>query len=178
MYENKFLCVYLRTRRINMHEMKDKVNRLEAIKSIVSANRVGGQEELLQRLHEQGFDLTQATLSRDLKQLQIVKVSLPAGGYQYILPELAGLARRPKISRGGALAASNGFLSIAFSGNMAVIKTRPGYAGSTATDIDAHTLPELLGTLGGDDTVLLILREGVSREQAIEPLRVIIPNIQ
>ena len=69
--------------------MKDKVNRLEAIKSIVSANRVSGQEELLQRLREQGFDLTQATLSRDLKQLQIVKVSLPAGGYQYILPELA-----------------------------------------------------------------------------------------
>ena len=66
--------------------MKDKVNRLEAIKSIVSANRVSGQEELLQRLREQGFDLTQATLSRDLKQLQIVKVSLPAGGYQYILP--------------------------------------------------------------------------------------------
>lgn len=61
---------------------------------------------------------------------------------------------------------------------MAVIKTRPGYAGSTATDIDAHTLPELLGTLAGDDTVLLILREGVSREQAIEALRVIIPNIQ
>ena len=72
--------------------MKDKVNRLEAIKSIVSANRVSGQEELLQRLREQGFDLTQATLSRDLKQLQIVKVSLPAGGYQYILPELAGFA--------------------------------------------------------------------------------------
>ena len=108
--------------------MKDKVNRLEAIKSIVSANRVSGQEELLQRLREQGFDLTQATLSRDLKQLQIVKVSLPAGGYQYILPELAGLSRRPKISRGGSFAASNGFLSISFSGNMAVIKTRPGYA--------------------------------------------------
>lgn len=94
--------------------MKDKVNRLEAIKSIVSANRVSGQEELLQRLREQGFDLTQATLSRDLKQLQIVKVSLPAGGYQYILPELAGLSRRPKISRGGSFAASNGFLSISF----------------------------------------------------------------
>ena len=157
--------------------MKDKVNRLEAIKSIVSANRVSGQEELLQRLREQGFDLTQATLSRDLKQLQIVKVSLPAGGYQYILPELAGLSRRPKISR-GSFAASNGFLSISFSGNMAVIKTRPGYAGSTASDIDAHTLPELLGTIAGDDTVLLIWREEVSRERAVEALRIIIPNIQ
>ena len=156
--------------------MKDKVNRLEAIKSIVSANRVSGQEELLQRLREQGFDLTQATLSRDLKQLQIVKVSLPAGGYQYILPELAGLSRRPKISRGGSFAASNGFIS--FSGNMAVIKTRPGYAGSTASDIDAHTLPELLGTIAGDDTVLLIWREEVSRERAVEALRIIIPNIQ
>ena len=145
--------------------MKDKVNRLEAIKSIVSANRVSGQEELLQRLREQGFDLTQATLSRDLKQLQIVKVSLPAGGYQYILPELAGLSRRPKISRGGSFAASNGFLSISFSGN-------------TASDIDAHTLPELLGTIAGDDTVLLIWREEVSRERAVEALRIIIPNIQ
>ena len=158
--------------------MKDKLNRLEAIKSIVSANRVSGQEELLQRLREQGFDLTQATLSRDLKQLQIVKVSLPAGGYQYILPELAGLSRRPKISRGGSYAASNAFLSISLSANIPLKKTSPGYAGSTASDIDAHTLPELLGTIAGDDTVLLIWREEVSRERAVEALRIIIPNIQ
>ena len=158
--------------------MKDKVNRLEAIKSIVSANRVSGQEELLQRLREQGFDLTQATLSRDLKQLQIVKVSLPAGGYQYILRELAGLSRRRKFSGGGSFAASNGFLSISFSGNMAVIKTRPGYAGSTASDIDAHTLPELLGTIAGADTVLLIWRAEGSRERAVEAVRRNIPNIQ
>ena len=61
---------------------------------------------------------------------------------------------------------------------MAVIKTRPGYAGSTASDIDAHTLPELLGTIAGGDTVLLIWREEVSRERAVEALRIIIPNIQ
>ena len=57
--------------------MKDKVNRLEAIKSIVSANRVSGQEELLQRLREQGFDLTQATLSRDLCRPEVISISFP-----------------------------------------------------------------------------------------------------
>ncbi|MBQ8423762.1 MAG: ArgR family transcriptional regulator [Coprobacter sp.] len=157
--------------------MKDKINRLEIIKSIIGSNRIGGQEELLTHLRRQGFDLTQATLSRDLKQLQVVKVAHQGGGYQYVLPEMIGLARTqpPRVEYPSAVA--NGFLSIAFSGNLTVIKTRPGYAGSIASDIDVHAMSEFLGSVAGDDTVLLVMREGVSREEVIAALRIIIPNI-
>ncbi|MCD8287403.1 MAG: hypothetical protein LUC18_00970 [Porphyromonadaceae bacterium] len=158
--------------------MKNKAYRLAAIQTIITSNTIRGQEELLQCLRTQGFNLTQATLSRDLKQLRAVKLSLPDGRYQYALPEGIGLSRFPKDARGETSAAANHALSVAFSGNLAVLKTPPGYAGSTASDIDAHALPELLGTIAGDDTVLLIWREGVSRQEALKALRIIIPNIQ
>ncbi len=157
--------------------MKNKANRLAAIQTIITGNTIRGQEELLQCLRTQGFNLTQATLSRDLKQLRAVKLSLPDGKYQYALSEGIGLSRFPK-DAGGETSAANHSLSVAFSGNLAVLKTPPGYAGSTASDIDAHALPELLGTIAGDDTVLLIWREGVSRQEALKALRIIIPNIQ
>ncbi len=158
--------------------MKNKINRLEVVKSIIETHRIGGQEELLNYLREEGFELTQATLSRDLKQLQIVKVAHPSGGYQYMLPEDVGLSRRQQLPSGGfASAAANGYLSIAFSGNLAVIKTRPGYAGSIASDIDMHAMPQFLGSLAGDDTLILVIREEASREEVIDALRVIIPNI-
>lgn len=158
--------------------MKNKVNRLEVIKAVVSSERFGGQEELLARLRQEGFDLTQATLSRDLKFLRIVKVSHPEGGYQYVLPEKVGLVHRETSDRDRTLlAAANGFLSISFSGQLAVIKTRPGYASGTASDIDAHAFTEFIGSLAGDDTVLLVLREGVTHENAMAALRIIIPNI-
>ena len=158
--------------------MKNKVNRLDAIKAIVSGSRIGGQEELLEQLRRKGFELTQATLSRDLKSLQIVKIAHQNGGYQYILPETVGLAsRKPTDSDTTPLTAANGFFSIAFSGQIAIIKTRPGYAGGTAFEIDSHAFPEFLGSVAGDDTVLLVLREGVSHEKALSVLRTIIPNI-
>ena len=69
--------------------MKNKGNRLQAIKEIISTVRVGGQDELLKILQDKGFDLTQATLSRDLKQLQVVKIAAVDGGYTYVLPERA-----------------------------------------------------------------------------------------
>jgi transcriptional regulator of arginine metabolism len=71
-----------------------------------------------------------------------------------------------------------GFLSINFSGNMGVIKTRPGYASSIAYNIDNTDIPEILGTIAGDDTIFIALREGVRREEVIASLKPVIPNIQ
>lgn len=159
-------------------DMKNKVNRLDAIKAIVSGSRIGGQEELLEQLRRKGFELTQATLSRDLKSLQIVKIAHQNGGYQYVLPEAVSLvSRKPSVIDTPPLTAANNFFSIAFSGQMVVMKTRPGYAGGTAFEIDSHAFPEFLGSVAGDDTVLLVLREGVSHEKALSVLRTIIPNI-
>ena len=72
----------------------------------------------------------------------------------------------------------NGVMSLDFSGNLAVIKTRPGCASSVAYDIDNHSFDEILGTIAGDDTILLVLREGCTRANVIDALSLIIPNIQ
>lgn len=73
--------------------MKNKVDRLQAIKEIIISYKISSQEDLLKQLTERGFNLTQATLSRDLKQLQIAKVAGKDGGYLYVMPETAGIGR-------------------------------------------------------------------------------------
>ena len=70
----------------------------------------------------------------------------------------------------------NGFISIEFSSNIAVIKTRPGYASSLAYDIDNKNFDEILGTIAGDDTILLVIREGYSHSSIKEALSLIIPS--
>lgn len=158
--------------------MKNKVDRLQAIKEIIISCRISSQEDLLKHLTERGFDLTQATLSRDLKQLQIAKVAGKDGGYLYVMPETAGIGRLVNAKTYPHYTVPvSGFLSIEFSGQLAVIKTRPGYASGIASDIDAHSAEEILGTIAGDDTILLILREGITRSQVLETLKTIIPSI-
>ena len=72
----------------------------------------------------------------------------------------------------------NGFISIEFSANLAVIKTRPGYASSLAYDIDNKEFDEILGTIAGDDTIILVIREGCTKTGVKNALSLIIPNIQ
>ena len=73
---------------------------------------------------------------------------------------------------------ANGFISINFSGNIAVIKTRPGYASSLAYDIDDRNYHEIIGTIAGDDTILLVIREGFTPGAVVRALRDILPNLQ
>ena len=158
--------------------MKNKVDRLQAIKEIVISYKISSQEDLLKQLTERGFDLTQATLSRDLKQLQIAKIASKDGGYLYVMPETAGIGRMANAKdRHHYTGTISGFLSIEYSGQLAVIKTRPGYASGIAWDIDSNSNEEILGTIAGDDTILLILREGVTSSHVQETLKAIIPSI-
>ena len=73
---------------------------------------------------------------------------------------------------------ASGFESIDFSGNLAVVHTRPGYAGGLASDIDARSLPTIIGTIAGDDTVLIIMTEGTERQSLIDDLATVIPAIK
>ena len=157
--------------------MKNKVARLQAIREIIIHSRVKSQDEILKKLHELGFDLTQATLSRDLKQLRIAKVPGNDGSYVYIMPEIGSIGKlmQEKLSENPERQIPGGFISINFSGNLSVIKTRPGYAGSLAYDKDSNTPPEVLGTIAGDDTVLVILEENISHQQAMLALSPFIP---
>ena len=158
--------------------MKSKNNRLDAIKMIISSKEIGSQDELLQELMKEGYSLTQATLSRDLKQLKVAKAASMNGNYVYVLPNNTMYKRTTEQHSASEMLMYNGFVSIDFSSNLAVIKTRPGYASRLAYDIDNHDFEEILGTIAGDDTILLVLREGYTRTSIRNALSLIIPNIQ
>ena len=158
--------------------MKDKKNRLEALRLIISSQQMGSQDELLNALQNEGFNLTQATLSRDLKQLKVAKAATMSGNYVYVLPNESMYKRVSAHSSVREMMQVPGFISIQFSGNMGVIKTRPGYASAIAWNIDRSDLPEILGTIAGDDNIFIVIKEGVSHQRVTEALKEVIPNIK
>ena len=158
--------------------MKTKNNRLEALRMIISSQELGSQEELLSALQKEGFQLTQATLSRDLKQLKVAKASSMSGNYVYVLPNDTMYKRVSTPHSVREMLQVPGFLSINFSGNMGVIKTRPGYASAIAWNIDGSDIPQIIGTIAGDDTIFIVIKEGISHRDVINALREVVPNIK
>ncbi len=157
--------------------MKVKTNRMETLKMLISSHELSSQEEVLQALAKEGYKLTQATLSRDLKQLKVAKAASMNGKYVYVLPNETMYKRvsNPRSLR--EMMMSPGFQSINFSGNMVVIKTRPGYASSIAYNIDNSDIPEILGTIAGDDTIFMVRKEGASENDLIKSLSELIPEL-
>ncbi len=157
--------------------MKNKASRLNTILNIIESQSVKSQEELVKLLDKRGYQVTQATLSRDLKKLRVTKVATEKGDYIYILPNSNDI--KDKMLTVGQLPFPQnnnvGFVSLDFSGNIAVIKTRNGYAGGLAYDIDMSHPAEILGTIAGADTVFAVLKEGVTKEQALQVLQHFIP---
>ena len=156
--------------------MKTKTSRLETLKLLISSNELGNQEEVLKALRKVGFKLTLASLIRDLKQLKVAKSASMNGKYVYVLPNETMYKRIHKPLSPGEMMRNPGFISINFSGNMGVIKTRPGYASSIAYDIDNCDIPEILGTIAGDDTIFIVIKEGFSHEETTESLNRLRPD--
>ncbi len=157
--------------------MKAKNDRLETLRMIISSREMGNQEELLAALREEGFVVTQATLSRDLKQLKVAKAATMRGNYVYVLPNVTMYKRVSTPAQIKEMMQVPGFLSIHFSGNMGVIKTRPGYASSIAYNIDASNIPYILGTIAGDDTIFIVVREGVHQKDVVGALSSVMPEM-
>ena len=129
-------------------------NRHHAILEVIAANRVGRQDELARLLTERGFSVTQASVSRDLEKLGVVKVN--------------GRYMRPTVSRFGAF----GPVSFAEAGeNLVVIKCSSGLASAAAVRIDAAAIPEIIGTIAGDDTIFVAVRDLSSQKAAVKKLR-------
>jgi len=145
--------------------MKVKSDRLMTLRMLISSRELGSQEEVLSALREEGYTLTQATLSRDLKQLKVAKAASMNGKYVYVLPNETMYKRIPTPGTVSEMSRVQGFMSINFSGNLGVIKTRPGYASAIAYDIDAAHFDEILGTIAGDDTIIVVLKEGTIRSE-------------
>lgn len=145
---------------------------------IISSRELGSQDELLEALQNEGFKLTQATLSRDLKQLKVAKAATMNGNYVYVLPNVTMYKRVSTPNQIKEMMQVPGFQSINFSGNMGVIKTRPGYASSIAYNIDNSDIPHIIGTIAGDDTIFIVIRQGVTEEEVINSLSEVVPNMR
>ncbi len=158
--------------------MKVKTSRLEALRLIISSQQLGSQDELLNALQKEGFKLTQATLSRDLKQLKVAKAASMSGNYVYVLPNETMYKRVSTPNSIREMMKVPGFISINFSGNIGIIKTRPGYASSIAWNIDNSDVPEILGTIAGDDTIFIVIKEGIKHQDVVEALTDVVPNMK
>ena len=138
--------------------MEDKNKRLMLMKELIRNEKISSQHQLLQILEGKGYHVTQATLSRDLKTLNVVKVSDPEFGYLYTINGGTGNTLGKNNPIPSPLAA---FHSMEFSGNLAIIRTMPAFAPSIASMLDRMNIYGILGTVAGDDNILVVLREGI-----------------
>ena len=152
--------------------MNQKTQRLSVIRKIIRSEFISSQEELIARLEEHGVKITQSTLSRDLKFMHVAKVPHKEKGYIYVLPN------NTRNDHSISTNISDNITDIAFSGNMCVITTKPGYASAISVPIDSKGIAEVLGTIAGDNTILLILREGFDMNSLMEQLYMLFPSIR
>jgi transcriptional regulator of arginine metabolism len=139
----------------------DRTQRRRLIRELVSTHEVTAQTELVALLSKAGVEATQATVSRDLEEMGITKYRGADGRSAYALPDGGGLAQMLR----------QFVLGIDASGNLAVVRTPPGTASAVASAIDAADLPGVLATVQGDDTLLVVAREGVAGSRIADQLR-------
>jgi transcriptional regulator of arginine metabolism len=137
-----------------------KSQRHAAILALIRRHRVESQERLRALLQAEGFDVTQATLSRDIRDLGLARVSDPEGGHHYQAPASADAVQPPL-----AQLVSTLLLSSEGVGPLLVVRTPPGAANALGRALDVAAWPELLGTIAGDDTLLLIARSDAARRR-------------
>ncbi len=152
----------------------NKKNRLEFVKKIIKENKISSQHELQQFLEKEDIAVTQATLSRDLNTLKVVKIVDEDHGHIYALP---GSVENLKEHKVNYFPVEN-FKSIKFSGNLAVIKSTPSFASSMALIIDQLEMNEMIGSIAGDDTVMIILSEKTTPSEFTAALRRRIPVLR
>ena len=147
--------------------MQNTHARRNAILEIIGQETIYSQDELLEKLSLRGIAATQATLSRDLKALNIQKI--PGEGY---------VGRKAQPARSVPTSLSGSIVSIEFALPLAVIKTPVGFAPALATYLDRHPSAPIMGTIAGDDAVFLAIRSGYTQHQTLDALEVFLPGIR
>ena len=142
--------------------MKNK--RHNKIIEIIESDAIETQDDLISRLREQGFNVTQATISRDIKELGIVKISTMDNRYRYSLPHAAGHENK-RISEKYKSISRETVIHVDCAMNIVVVNTYPGMANAAAAAIDGIGNDAMVGSLAGDDTVFVVMR---TPEQARE----------
>ncbi|RED61642.1 transcriptional regulator AhrC/ArgR [Cohnella lupini] len=141
-----------------------KGQRQRKIRELIGSREIETQEELVDVLGLEGMQVTQATVSRDIKELQLIKVPLEDGRYKYSMPQDQRYNPAHKLKR----ALLDHFVSAEAAENLIVLKCLPGTAGTITALIDGMDWPEIVGTIGGDDTTLLICRTKNNAEEMLE----------
>jgi transcriptional regulator of arginine metabolism len=149
------------------------IKRFLAIEKIILEATISTQEELLKRLKGKGISCTQATLSRNLRQLGVARIPDGAGGYKYSLPGKNRVVPGAPVK----LNLVPVIQDIVEAKGLIVIRTIPGNASNTAFVIDGAGRYEIAGTIAGDDTILLIPRDGITLQQVHTCLEIILPGI-
>ena len=140
------------------------------IMDLIGKMRIETQEELCEQLRHQGFNVTQATVSRDIKEMGLIKIP-DESGYYYSLPG----SQEVKTSPGKVRQVFRAMvMHIDFSDNIVVIKTTPGAAQSAALLVDHAHFPEVIGCVAGDDTIFVVVKPKEATESIAEKLRVIL----
>lgn len=138
-----------------------KSMRHAAILRIISEREIETQDDLIAKLKEDGFDVTQATVSRDIKQLGLVKTAGDEGKYRYSAPHPSSSGSDSKFKN----ILSEAIISSESAENMVVVKTYSGMANAAAASIDALASDRILGSIAGDDTILIVTKNDEAAEE-------------
>lgn len=147
-----------------------KVKRHNEIIDLIKTREIGTQEELLDLLKSKGYDVTQATISRDIRELNLTKVN--SGGKQ----KYAVIIKDEEFSDKYVRVLKEGFVSMVSSGNLIVLKTVVGMAMAVATAIDALEMNEIIGCIAGDDTIFIAVSENSSTIEVMNRLKKLIKD--
>ncbi len=156
--------------------VKSKAEKFSIIEDIITSCEVGNQDELLRLMAARGVVVAQASLSRYLKQMKVLRMINERGNYVYQMPNRGGGTEDSYVS--GEMFSGGLGTTVEFSGNIVVIHTRPGYASSLASEIDGRARSVIIGTVAGDDTIFAVKKEELDQRDVEEVLSRIIPSIK
>ena len=144
-----------------------KSNRQNEIIQLISSRDIETQEELAAELRRMGYKVTQATVSRDIRELRLIKVASKGGGYKYAKPERHEAAVSERLTR----ILTDSLVNVDHSGNTIVVKTLSGSANVAAEALDTLEWPEILGTIAGDNTIFAVVRNEADAGEVADRIR-------
>ena len=151
-----------------------KKDRQNAIITIINKKNIETQEELAEELQRHGYIATQSTISRDIKELKIVKIAIDNEHYKYSVKTSDGVESKAKYKN----ILFETVTDVNFAQNLLVIRTFPGMANAAAAAIDHIFQNEILGSIAGDDTIFIVIKQGVNEEEVITALSEVVPNLR
>ena len=147
-----------------------KKDRLDKVIEIITNNEVETQDALIAHLSAAGYNVTQATISRDMRELKLTKVLTSRGTYKYTVNNSRHHANNVKFNN----AVVDSIVSVDYAGNNIVLKTYPGMAQAVASSVDALNVDDILGCVGGDDTIIIVTRDEESSAEISEKIKELI----